>query len=104
MIAACLSSSGSIALLENAGQQYAHRRNELSGALESRGIATAPVTGGLNVWIPPEQDAKEITYALALKGWLFGQIPHLTTKASHRRFGSPFHSCKTDKQNSFRQT
>lgn len=70
MVAACLSSSESVALVENARQQYAHRRNELSAALKSRGIATVPATGGLNVWIPLEQDPKEITYALALKGWL----------------------------------
>ena len=56
--------------LNEARNDYTHRRNALCIALQALGINVASASDGLNVWVPLAKDAKDVAYALAQKGWL----------------------------------
>lgn len=62
-------SSGQKALIA-ARDGYTQRRQVLCETLAGHGIEAWPALDGLNVWIPLPQDAKEIVFCLAQKGWL----------------------------------
>lgn len=75
IIAACLASPAVRQRVDHARDQYAARRQELHAALLAQGIDVPVPTGGFNVWVPLDrdarnQDAKDLAYALAKKGWL----------------------------------
>ena len=75
IVAACLASPEVRQMVDHARDQYAMRRQELHAALLAQGIEVPVPTGGFNVWVPLDrfagnQDAKDVAYALAKKGWL----------------------------------
>lgn len=57
-------------LLGDARDDYARRRSFLRAALRAAGIDTPAPAGGFNLWIPLPDDAKDIAYELAKRGWL----------------------------------
>jgi DNA-binding transcriptional MocR family regulator len=70
IVGACLGSAVVQQQVAAARLAYAARRDELHAALGQQGIAVPRPSGGLNVWIPLQQDAKDVAYAMARKGWL----------------------------------
>lgn len=70
IVAACLESEQVRDTVQAARAGYAARRDELHAALKQQGIAVPRPAGGLNVWIPVAQDARDLAYGLAKKGWL----------------------------------
>jgi len=70
LVSACLTSKDVRKRLDKTRSEYARRREELSTALQAQGIDVLPVSGGFNVRVPLPQDAKDVAYALAKKGWL----------------------------------
>ncbi|MBV7536618.1 transcriptional regulator PtsJ [Duganella sp. sic0402] len=69
-VAACLGSEQVRQQVDTARSAYAARREQLVAALRSEGIGVPCPSGGLNVWIPLERDARDVAYAMAKKGWL----------------------------------
>ncbi|RRS05212.1 aminotransferase class I/II-fold pyridoxal phosphate-dependent enzyme [Aquabacterium soli] len=55
-------------LIERAGRDYAHRRDELAMALKARGLSGLPAHDGLHLWIPVADEAA-VVQGLAAKGW-----------------------------------
>lgn len=55
-------------LIERAGREYAHRRDELAMALKARGLSGLPAHDGLHLWIPVADEAA-VVQGLAAKGW-----------------------------------
>ncbi len=70
IVAAALRSSRIRKKMDDARHDYARRRNLLVSALQGVGIDIPTPAGGFNVWIPLQQDAKDVAYALAKRGWL----------------------------------
>lgn len=70
IVAACLKSDDVNKLLSMARCEYGRLRDELRIALQTEGIDVAPVSDGLNIWLPLSKDAKDVSYELAKKGWL----------------------------------
>jgi DNA-binding transcriptional MocR family regulator len=70
LVAGCLDAEPVRQQVNAARVAYASRRDELYAALRAQGIALPQPAGGLNVWIPLAQDARDVAYAMAKKGWL----------------------------------
>ena len=70
IVSACLTSNDVRKRLDKTRSEYTRRRDELSKALQAQGIDVTPASGGFNVWVRLHQDAKDVAYALAKKGWL----------------------------------
>jgi len=70
IVVAALRSPAVRQLLGDARDDYARRRSFLRTALRAVGIDTPPPAGGFNLWIPLPDDAKDIAYELAKRGWL----------------------------------
>ena len=69
LVITCLNSTVICRDVENARNEYSRRGHTLTIALQHQGITVA-ASSGLNLWIAVAVDAKELSYALAQKGWL----------------------------------
>ncbi|MDR0258492.1 MAG: transcriptional regulator PtsJ [Comamonas sp.] len=70
IVVAALRSPAVRQLLGDARDDYVRRRSFLRTALRAVGIDTPAPAGGFNLWIPLPDDAKDIAYELAKRGWL----------------------------------
>nr|WP_315254775.1 transcriptional regulator PtsJ [uncultured Duganella sp.] len=70
IVAACLGSAQVGQQVDAARTAYRTRRDALYQALREQGITLPRPSGGVNVWVPVQRDARDVAYAMAKKGWL----------------------------------
>ncbi|PMK02274.1 transcriptional regulator PtsJ [Vibrio sp. 10N.261.55.A7] len=66
-----LASNDTLALIQQAREDYILRRSTLCSELDKKRIKY--ISGGLNVWIQLPKNARDVTHELAQRGWLVRQ-------------------------------
>ena len=70
LVGVCLTAPDVVARIGVAKAAYTARRTELRQALQAQGIASTGAADGFNLWIPMQQDARDVAHRLARRGWL----------------------------------
>lgn len=70
LVGLCLTTPAVAARIGTAKAAYAARRIELHTALQAQGIAATVAADGFNLWLPLQQDARDVAHKLARRGWL----------------------------------
>lgn len=70
LVGTCLGTPAQERQRKKAARDYTQRMQSLIDAVKRYGIEAPEEQDGLNLWLPVEQDSRELAHALARKGWL----------------------------------